>query len=302
MRRHNANDRIVSNELTAATVDAPERETYVKANTNPTNPAPLEVGCDAGTVVINGSSVSVNAQSEAVSDLTGTVTETAYAYHTLSVDNTGTLVVRTSDTGEFGASSPNDPPITQVTEPSHAAGECYLGTAFQVEGSIERVFDGRFVISELSNSIITQGEGSGLDADTYHGSDPNTLAGNQLTTGSNPTTLNVEEGEGSGLDADTVRGRTAIKPDGPNDLSSSRFEDTWYQNTTGGPIWLSITRDRGASGNGVSVLHVNDTKTNNEVQREAGSPASTTTWIVPNNYYYKFTKPDILHWHEIALV
>jgi microcystin-dependent protein len=160
---------LISNEQTAATVDAPERETYVESDTNPTNPATLEVGCDAGTVVISGTDVSVSQQSESVPDLTGSVTETAYAYHTLSIDNTGTLVVRTSDTGEFDASSPDDPPITQVTEESHAVGECYLGTAFQVEGSIERVFDGRYVIGTLPNSIITQGQGSGLDADALRG-------------------------------------------------------------------------------------------------------------------------------------
>ena len=44
MRRYIANDRIVPNELTAANVDAPERATYVVADTNPTAPTDLEVG------------------------------------------------------------------------------------------------------------------------------------------------------------------------------------------------------------------------------------------------------------------
>ena len=169
MRRYISNDRIVPNELTAANVDAPERATYVVTDTNPIAPTDLEVGCDAGTVVIDGDEVSVSAQTESVSDISGEVTETAYRYHTLSVDATGALVLRSSDVGEFDATDADAEPITQVTEPSHEAGEAFLGTAFQVEGAIERVFDGRYVLDAVPNSVITQGEDSGLDADTLRG-------------------------------------------------------------------------------------------------------------------------------------
>ena len=196
MRRYIANDRRIANEVTAANVDAPERATYVVTDTNPVAPTDLEVGCEAGTVVIDGDEVSVSAQTESVSDIAGEVSETAYRYHTVSVDATGTLVVRSSDVGEFDADAPDAEPITQVTEPSHGEGEAFLGTAFQVEGTIERVFDGRYVLDGVPNSVITQGEGSGLTAEFVE-----------------------PQGEGSGLDADTLRGET------PNNIRSPIYGD-----------------------------------------------------------------------------
>ena len=148
--------------MRSALVDAPERATYVVTDTNPTAPTDLEVGCEAGTVVIDGDEVSVSAQTESVSDISGEVTETAYRYHTLSVDATGTLVVRSSDVGEFDANDADAEPITQVTEPSHETGEVFLGTAFQVEGAIERVFDGRYVLDGglIPSGVITMWSGA----------------------------------------------------------------------------------------------------------------------------------------------
>ena len=175
MRDFKSNDRVIGSELRSALVDAPERATHVVTDTNPIAPTDLEVGCEAGTVVIDGSEVSVSAQAESVSDISGEVTQTAYRYHTLSVDATGALVVRSSDVGEFDADDPDAEPITQVTEPSHETGEVFLGTAFQVEGAIERVFDGRYVLVDVPNSVITQGEGSGLDADTVQTQTPDDI-------------------------------------------------------------------------------------------------------------------------------
>ena len=71
MRDFIANDRIIPSELRGALVDAPERATYVVTDTNPTAPTDLEVGCEAGTVVIDGDEVSVSAQTESVSDISG---------------------------------------------------------------------------------------------------------------------------------------------------------------------------------------------------------------------------------------
>ena len=149
MRDFKSNDRVIGSELRSALVDAPERATYVVTDTNPTAPTDLEVGCEAGTVVIDGSEVSVSAQTESVSDISGEVAETAYRYHTLSVDATGALVVRSSDVGEFDATEADAEPITQVTEPSHETGEVFIGTAFQVGAAVERVFDGRYLASDV---------------------------------------------------------------------------------------------------------------------------------------------------------
>lgn len=186
MRRFAGNDRLIHNEITSAAVDAPENETFVESGVEPSTPADLEIQIASGDVFIEGSPVSVSSQTETVTDVSDEVTESAYRYHTVSVDPTGTLVVNTSPTGEFDPETPSEPPITQVTEPTHPAGNCFIGTAFQVNDQIERVYDGRYIIGELPNSIITQGEGSGLTAEFV---DP--------------------QGEGSGLDADTVRGATA---------------------------------------------------------------------------------------------
>lgn len=161
MRDFQANDRVIGSELRSALVDAPERATYVVSDTDPTSPTDLEVGCDAGTVVVDGSEVSVSAQTESVSDISGDVTETAYRYHTLSVDATGTLVVRSSGVGEFDANDPDAEPITQVTEPPHETGEVFIGTAFQVGAAVERVFDGRYFRGGLvPTGVITMWSGS----------------------------------------------------------------------------------------------------------------------------------------------
>ena len=199
MRDFQANDRVIGSELRSALVDAPERATYVVTDTNPTAPTDLEVGCDAGTVVIDGDEVSVSAQTESVSDISGEVTETAYRYHTLSVDDTGTLVVHSSDVGEFDSNDPDAEPITQVTEPSHETGEAFLGTAFQVEGAIERVFDGRYVLVDVPNSVITQGEGSGLDADTLRGDTPGELTSPMYGDGSDGAITHSTDTSESGL-------------------------------------------------------------------------------------------------------
>ena len=234
MRRYNANDRIVPNELTAANVDAPERATYVVTDTKPTAPTDLEVGCEAGTVVIDGDEVGVSAQTESVSDITGEVSETAYRYHTLSVDATGELVVRSSDIGEFDANDPDAEPITQVAEPSHETGEVFLGTAFQVEGAIERVFDGRYVLVDVPNSVITQGEGSGLDADTVRGA--------IAWTPDN-------DGAGSGLDADLVRGEDPVET-----VRGQRGDVTAIDATIDGPEF-SFFYDDGAGTRDVNDIY-----------------------------------------------
>lgn len=239
MRRYIANDRRIANEVTAANVDAPERATYVVSDTNPTSPTDLEVGCDAGDVVVDGSEVSVSAQTASVSDISGQVTQTAYRYHTLSVDATGALVVRSSPVGEFDASDADAEPITQVTEPSHETGEVFIGTAFQVGATVERVFDGRYVLDGVPNSVITQGQGSGLDADTLRGSDIQTLAGNQLSESGGA--LNVDEGPGSGLDADTVDGEQAT------DVTNDRVP-VYDVNDGGVIIDGGTTRDRETDG------------------------------------------------------
>ena len=233
MRDFKSNDRVIGSELRSALVDAPERATHVVTDTNPVAPTDLEVGCEAGTVVIDGSEVSVSAQTESVSDISGEVTETAYRYHTLSVDATGTLVVRSSDVGEFDANDPDAEPITQVAEPSHETGEVFLGTAFQVDGAVERVFDGRYVLVDVPNSVITQGEGSGLDADTVRGA--------IAWTPDN-------HGAGSGLDADLVRGEDPVET-----VRGQRGDVTAIDATTDGPQFSISHPD-----NGENTFDVND--------------------------------------------
>ena len=272
MRDFQANDRVIGSELRSALVDAPERATYVVTDTNPVAPTDLEVGCEAGAVVIDGDEVSVSAQTESVSDISGQVTQTAYRYHTVSVDATGTLVVRSSDVGEFDADALDAEPITQVTEPSHEEGEVFLGTAFQVEGAIERVFDGRYVFDSVPNSVITQGEGSGLDADT-------------------------------------VRGKTADVDAAISEVSSERSVDVEYQNTTGGPLKVTVSVNRSS----VVEISLDVGETSGDLLRYdyrddsyGGGGVSTQSAIVPDGYYYRLNDigddiSSVINWIEQEL-
>jgi len=169
MRRHNANDRLIANELIAAAVDGPENATFVRSGCQLSVSAALEVTAGSGTVTITGSDVSVSEQSETVTDISGQTANTPYRYHTFSVDDTGTLQIQSSNIGDFDASTPDQPPTTQVTEPRHPVGNVYLGVAFQIGDAIEEIYDGRYIVGAQPNDIITQGQGSGLDADTLRG-------------------------------------------------------------------------------------------------------------------------------------
>ena len=272
MRDFQANDRVIGSELRSALVDAPERATHVVTDTNPVAPTDLEVGCESGTVVIDGDEVSVSAQTEGVSDISGEVTETAYRYHTLSVDDTGTLVVRSSDVGEFDANDPDAEPITQVAEPSHETGEVFLGTAFQVEDAIERVFDGRYVLVDVPNSVITQGEGSGLDADM-------------------------------------VRGKTADVDAAILEVSSERSVGVEYQNTTGGPLKVTVSVNRSTE----PEISLDVGESSGDLLRYdyrddsyGGSGVSTQSAIVPDGYYYRLNDigddiSSVINWIEQEL-
>ena len=154
MRRLNGNDRLIHNEATAALVDAPQNETYVEDGCSVSITDSLTIDVAAGEVSITGEDVDVVADSETVTDITGEVEETAYRYHTVSVDATGSVVVRQSEVGEFDETDADAPPITQVTEPEYDGGEVYLGTVFQIEGSLERVFDGRQEVEYIGSSVV----------------------------------------------------------------------------------------------------------------------------------------------------
>ena len=245
MRRFAGNDRLIHNEITSAAVDAPENETFVESGVEPSTPADLEIQIAPGDVFIEGSPVSVSSQTETVTDVSGEVTQSGYRYHTLSVDPTGTLVVNSSPTGEFDPETPSEPPLTQVTEPTHPAGNCFIGTAFQVNDRIERVYDGRYIIGELPNSIITQGEGSGLTAEFV---DP--------------------QGEGSGLDADTVDG---IEGDVLNSLTYQTDSGSASQEAGDDDAGGSETVDTFSAGLAVSAeltARVVDTTSTGDVETE----------------------------------
>jgi len=154
MRRHNANDRLIANELIASAVDAPENATFVRSGCRLSVSAALEVTAGSGNVTITGSDVSVNEQSETVTDISGQTANTAYRYHTFSVDDTGTLQIQSSNIGDFDADSPEQPPTTQVTEPRHPEGNVYLGMAFQVGAEIEQIYDGRYIDNQTAKTDL----------------------------------------------------------------------------------------------------------------------------------------------------
>jgi len=186
MRRHIANDRLIANELIASAVDGPENATFVRSGCQLSVSAALEVTAASGTVTITGSDVSASEQSETVTDISGQTTNTAYRYHTFSVDDTGTLQIQSSNIGDFDADAPDQPPTTQVTEPRHPEGNVYLGVAFQVADQIEQIFDGRY--------IKTQGAGSAIDADTLRGQTAENLMPQQSIIMWSGNTSNVPDG------------------------------------------------------------------------------------------------------------
>jgi len=154
MRRHRSNDRVIANEIIASAVDGPENATFVRSGCQLSVSAALEVTADAGTVTIEGSDVSVSEQSETVTDISGQTANTAYRYHTFSVDDTGTLQIQSSNIGDFDADNPDQPPTTQVTEPQYPDGNVYLGVAFQVGSQIEQIYDGRYIDNQTAKTAL----------------------------------------------------------------------------------------------------------------------------------------------------
>jgi hypothetical protein len=93
-----------------------------------------------------------------------------------------------------------------------------------------------------------------------------------------------------------------------DDATADRSNDTWYQNTTDGPLRAVLWADDSAGGRVSVTAHVNRSQSNNAIGADsaAGDGSSTThvmlPMLVPNRSYYKFDVTGTLRkWHEAVL-
>lgn len=106
----------------------------------------------------------------------------------------------------------------------------------------------------------------------------------------------VEQGPGSGLDADTVDGDEASDLKGldasQSVVTGSRSFGTWYQNTTGNALFISVSL-AGANNTATIEAYSDTTQTQTRVAWDQGSEATgnnegaSVSFIVPNGNYYR---------------
>lgn len=112
-------------------------------------------------------------------------------------------------------------------------------------------------------------------------------------------------GTDGGLKA-TAAGAAGGGPGGPGtswqSFLGSRVDNTWYQNTSGAPIEVSVVSQNGGGAALTVNYHCNTGPVDNIVVRNTvpSGHYSTATWIVPNNHYYKIeTGMPIDSWKEL---
>jgi hypothetical protein len=79
----------------------------------------------------------------------------------------------------------------------------------------------------------------------------------------------------------------------PTDVSGSRSRGTWYQNTTGVPLYISVVQEVSVDGATISAqLSINDSQSMNIAEEQRLNSATLNDWIavsgiVPDGYYYR---------------
>ncbi len=122
---------------------------------------------------------------------------------------------------------------------------------------------------------------------------------------------NIDMNSNSIQNVDQINGQDAsnlggISPGVPQDVSGSRSEGTWYQNTTGNVLYVTVIDE----GHPSRVrLHVNDSQTNNLADANSNEhdntyhdDVSSASAFVPVDAYYKATTNGGVHkWIEQEL-
>lgn len=191
----------------------------------------------------------------------------------------------------------------------------------------EDVFSGR--ITHVGNNINVSGEGSAADTLTTiygggQGAETTLIAQNKLTIehgtdniilkGGGKAVLDVGEAiklvkDDSGNWVETGQNKLAAKD--PADVSASRVADltTWYQNTTGTALLVSVIHsDSGAGVQLVNTLQISENQTANVADRQKAvahdtqSVQTTVQGVVPPGSYYRAGSAGTLeYWIEQEL-
>lgn len=100
-------------------------------------------------------------------------------------------------------------------------------------------------------------------------------------------------------------GGGGISPDGMADETSNRTTGTWYENTTGVPLLIATTTNRGTETDVHGRMHLNDTQTDRVVIESVATRRVSFTLIVPAGHYYKMTTGfggnEVYNWYEQKL-
>ncbi|MFC7196962.1 hypothetical protein ACFQL4_23740 [Halosimplex aquaticum] len=156
----------------------------------------MSVSVVDGDVFVDGTEVPVTAQSVILADA-----DPDHARYDIVVAERDGSVSAVSGQPSATPETPSIPPnavLLAITEvPANANGV-----------SDSEIHDARAVLANVPNNVITQGSGSGLDADTLDGNDT-PLPASALA-----------DGPGSGLDADTLDGAHASKFATDSELNS----------------------------------------------------------------------------------
>ncbi len=167
MREHTDGEFPFANDFNAVVRDALAGSTLVESgctvSDGGTNDLSLDVA--SGEVVVNSTDASVSSQSVTL----GSANADNPRYDLVVADDTGaaSVVAGTASSTPQAPSIPSDSVLLAVVEVT-------AGASGVTDADI---YDARAVLSGIPNDVVTQGPGSGLDADTIDGMDASRAAG-----------------------------------------------------------------------------------------------------------------------------
>lgn len=213
---------------------------------------------------------------------------------TLDVLNGNSLVIRTSPGGDSGISNR----ITLLNNGNLGLNTATPGATLDVKGIVR--------LSGSTSGYV------GLTASASAGSTTYTLPsldgslGQVLTTnGSGILSWTDKNSSSSGTSTSTSTGTGATLSISQTNVTSSRALATVYQNTTGKPMFVSVSVSRGSTGT-VSVYTDSNTPPTTQIlatSDSSGWNSSVYFYVVPGNYYKVVTdsSASLIFWYESVL-
>jgi hypothetical protein len=180
----------------------------------------------------------------------------------------------------------------QPDQPAEAAeGESW----YDSDANEAFVYDGA---NWLELTVLDHGELSGVSASDHH----TRYSDSEARTAVDGSDVSITG------DADTVDNQhaadLATSASDQGELSESRSVEKWYQNTTGGPLMVTITLNDPDTWK--AKYHVNSSQNFRGVAVvKSGSTPKSVTLCVPENHYYHVevtqNSPSVSYWHEVTL-